>query len=257
MNTVLKFLAAACLLVAACTPASAQGKLYTRKAKLADFPTRTTKVVASSSNLLELAFREEVSTRWRISPYEFCTPEEFKAESGDNSLYFLYIGQYDGISYLVLYKGGSEDEEENLKKPFEVARIPISSSGSPSGRELMLMGAFIDIMQAYVEDAMVSEQAAYSGLGWYNRRSIKGMDIYLDPDSADSAYMQGCGNALVGICIAPHSPEDGSKCFRMLVSADTHELYYFESAKFATPQDAAFTEREKKKFTRRNGIIVE
>lgn len=253
----MKIMSAAIILLTACTLASAQGKIYTRKAKLADFPTRTTKVVASSSNLLELAFREEVSTRWRISPFEFCSPEEFKAQANDNSIYFLYIGHHDGVSHLVLYKGGKEDEKESMKKPFEVVRIPISSSGSPSGRELMLMGAFIDIMQAFIEDAMISDKAAYSGLKWYNGRSLRNMRVYTDPDSADAAYMQGEPDALVGVCIAPHSPEDGSRCFKMLISADTHELYYFKSARFDSPEDAVFSEREKKKFTRRNGIVIE
>lgn len=256
MRKFLKILTAL-LLLSISADALAQGRLYTRKAKLEDFPTRTTKVVTSSGSLLDLAFKEEVATRWRISPFEFCTPEEFGALNSDNSLYFLYIGHEDGISYLVLYKGGEEDEDENLKKPFEVARIPISSSSSPSGRELMLIGAAIDIMQAFVEDAMVSEQAAYSGLKWYNGRSLKGKTIYLDPDEADSAYTRGEQDALIGVCVAPHSPEEGKRCFKMLIAADTNELYYFDQARYRGPEDAAFGDSEIKKFGRRNGIVTE
>ena len=75
MRKFLKILTAL-LLLSISADALAQGRLYTRKAKLEDFPTRTTKVVTSSGSLLDLAFKEEVATRWRISPFEFCTPEE-------------------------------------------------------------------------------------------------------------------------------------------------------------------------------------
>ena len=41
----------------------AQGKLYTRKARLEDFPARTVKVVTSGSSILESTFREEITSR--------------------------------------------------------------------------------------------------------------------------------------------------------------------------------------------------
>lgn len=236
--------------------AFAQGKLYTRKAKLEDFPTRTTKVVTSSTNLLELRLREEISTSWRISPFEFCTAKEFNAQNTDNSLYFLYIGQLQGLSYLVLYKGGKPDETESLLKPFEVVRVPLAATGSPNGRELLFMAGFIDILQAFVEDSMVSDAAAYNGLRWYNERSLEGKKVYLDPDMADDAFYEGEPDALAAISIAPHTPEEGNICFKMLISTDTHELFYFEQCRFRTPADAGFGPKDVRKIMKRNGNIV-
>ena len=63
-------------------------------------------------------------------------------------------------------------------------------------------------------------------------------------------------DALVGVCVAPHSPEEGKRCFKMLIAADTNELYYFDQARYRGPEDAAFGDSEIKKFGRRNGIVT-
>ena len=248
----------AVLLAGFCLGAAAQGRLYTRKARLEDFPTRTTKVVIGGSSFLDLAFREEITTRWRISPYEFCTPEDYEALKTDSSLYFLNIASDAGVAFIVLTKGGLEDEKDNLKKPFEVARIPIASIDEPSGKELMFMGAFVDIMQAFVEDAMLSDQAAYAGLKWYNSRKFSGMQICVnDSDRIDTLYLAGSENTLLGITVVPHLVQFGSRCYKMLISADSHELYYFASVKYRGPMDTSFTDKEIKQFNRRNGVAAQ
>lgn len=250
-----KILLLSVLLAASCLCAGAQGKLYTRKARLVDFPTRTTKVVVGGSTFLDFSFKEEISARWRISPYEFCTPEDYEALRTDSSLYFLNIASDAGVAFLILTKGGREDEKDSLKKPFEVVRIPIASIDDPSGKELMFMGAFIDIMQAFVEDAMISDQAAYTGLKWYNSRKFSGMEICVnDEDRIDTLYLAGVRNILLGITVVPTTVSFGSRCYKMLISADSHELYYYASVKYRGPMDTRFTDKEIKQFNRRNGV---
>lgn len=230
-------------------------KMYTRKAKLEDFPTRTLKVVAGGSSLLELCVREEIASRWRVSPFEFCTQEEYGKLREDNSYYFLQLGTVEGIAFLILTKGGRDDESDNLKKPFEVVRVPIASTGDPSGRELLYMGAFIDIVQAFTVEAMISDQAAYSGLKWYNSRKLTGKRVHVNGDDADSVYQAGTEGAVVGIVIAPTAISFDSYCYKMLISADTHELYYFRKTKYKGSRDAVFTKAEIRQFEQRNGII--
>lgn len=237
-----------------CLSAAGQ-KLYTRKARLEDFPTRTLKVVAGGNSLLELSVRDEIASRWRISPFEFCTNEEYEELREDNSYYFMQLGTVEGIAFLILTKGGKEDESDNLKKPFEVVRIPIASIGNPDGRELMYMGAFIDIIQAFVEEAMISDQAAYSGLSWYNSRKLTGMKVLVNTEETDAAYHEGTPGTTVGIIIAPTAISFNSFCYKMLISADTHELYYFSKTKYKGSKDALFSKSEIRQFERRNGII--
>ena len=237
-----------------CIPASAQ-KLYTRKAKLEDFPTKTLKVVAGGTSLLEICMRDEIASRWRISPFEFCTAEEYEKLREDNGYYFLRLGTVEGIAFMILTKGGREDESDNLKKPFEVVRIPIASIGDPNGRELMYMGAFIDIVQAFAEEAMISDQAAYSGLSWYNSRKLTGMRVHVNSEDVDTIFQEGTPGAVVGIVIAPTAISFRSYCYKMLISAETHELYYFRKTKYKGSRDAVFTKAEIRQFEQRNGII--
>ena len=216
------------------TAAFAQGKVYTRKARLEDFPIRTTKVVLAGNSCMELALLRS-----------------------SNNYYFLTLAQQEGIAYLILTKGGREDETESLRKPFEVVRIPIASVDDPSGRELLFMGAFLDILQAFVEEAIVSDKTAYAGLAAVNNGKLTGKRVYLDPDAADEAFARQERNALVGITIAPVQITFRSVCYKMLVSADTHELFYFDKGRYKGPNDARFTDAEAKRFDRRGAILVQ
>lgn len=255
MKTRLLHLFVALSLLSVSLSAAGQGKIYTRKVRLGDFPTRTTKVVLAGNSILELALREEIAVHWRISPYEFCSPEEYAGLRTSNDHYFLTLAHDEGIAFLILAKGGRDDERESLKKPFEVVRVPIANYEDPSGRELVLMGAFLDIIQAFVEDAMISDRTAYSGLSAANGSKLQGKTLYLDPDRADEACLQQEPDALVGIAIAPSQISFESVCYKMLIAADTHELFYYDKARYKGPLDGRFTDAEIKRFERRGADV--
>ncbi len=255
MKQALRFIFLAALLLSATIPAFAQGSLYTRKAKLEDFPTKTLKVVAGGQSLLEIVLRDEVSSRWRISPFEFCTESEYMELKDDNSYYFLQLGEDEGVAFLVLGKGGKEEDEDNLKRPFELVRIPIASIGDPDGRELMYMGAFIDVLQGFVEDSMISDRIAYTGLKHYNKRSLAGKRVYVNTEETDTIFDAETRDAVIGIVIAPTTISFDSYCYKMLLSTDTHELYYFKKLKYRGSKDMLFSKSEKKKFGNRNGVV--
>ena len=195
------------VLSAACLPAPAQ-QMYTRKARLEDFPTRTLKVVAGGNSFLELSLKEEISSRWRVSPFEFCTVGEYESLKEDNGYYFLHLGTEEGI-------------------------------------------------QAFAEEAMISDRTAYTGLKSYNQRTLSGRTVHVDPDRADAAFHEGTPGAVAGIVIAPTNISFDSFCYKMLIAADTHELLYFRKAKYKGSKDAAFTKSEIRQFSQRNGIIAQ
>lgn len=244
------------LLLAAALPLSGQGKMYTRKMRLADFPTKTTKIVLEGNSFLELALREEIAVHWRISPYEFCDTEEYAQIRNSSSYYFLTLAQEEGLAYLCLDKGGKPDEKDQLKKPFGVVRMPIASVDNPTGRELVFMGAFLDIIQRFTEEAMVSDKVAYAGLESANSLHLRGRTVYLDPDAADEAYLREETGALLAITIAPEEPGPKSVCYKMLIAADTHELLSFERSRYKDPADADFTDAEAKRFERRGATVI-
>ena len=243
-------------LLLAALPAPGQGKVYTRKLRLADFPARTTKVVLGGNPFLELTLREAVAVHWRISPYEFCTPEEYGRLASSSSYYFLTLAQDRGILFLILSKGGKEGEKDQLKQAFEVVRMPIAGADDPGGRELVLMGAFLDIIQNFVEEAMISDRTAYGGLAESAGGRLRGKKVLLDPDAADAAVLAQEADALAGVVIAPGDPEEGNSCYKMLISADTHELLFFEKCRYRTPDDARFTEGDVRRFERHGATVV-
>lgn len=244
------------LLLAATLPVCGQGKIYTRKMRLADFPTKTTKIVLAGHSFLELTLREEISAHWRISPFEFCTQEEYARLIHSSDYYFLTLLQEEGIAYLTLSKGGKEGEKDQLKQAFEVVRMPMASVDDPTGRELVFMGAFLDIIQHFVEQAILSDKVAYGGLEASNGLRLKGKTVYLDPDAADEAYLEEKADALLGITIAPVQVSFNTFCYKMLISADTHELFYYERSRYKGPADGRFTDAEARRFSRRGATVV-
>ena len=57
--------------------AGAQAQINTKKVKISDFTQKITKVVLTGNDFYDLSLQDEVKARWRVSPYEFCTWEEF------------------------------------------------------------------------------------------------------------------------------------------------------------------------------------
>lgn len=251
-----------------------EGKIFTKKARLADFSTKTTKVVLSGSSILDATLSDEIMTRWRISPFEFCTVEEFEALKGDPSYYFLRLvtaptraERNSGIVFLSLMKGGRTDSRETLDASFEVIRIPFAASGESTGREFIYMPAFIDIIQSFVEDSIVTEGTAYLGLGGnagkmifkngtriliseedlcervsersVARRARRGIE-FTSTYAVDSTFLSGAAGVLVGVVMTPMSPGKGARSYQMLISADTHELYYYSRRPYSDADQRGF-----------------
>ena len=259
MKNQLRTYFAAALLVLVCAAASAQSssKMYTRKVRLADFPSRTTKVVVDGQSLLALTLKDEISARWTVSPFEFCSLAEYETLRQDNGYYFLRLVSDEGVNYLSLSKGGKDGEQNNLTKPFEVVRIAIGREGDDSGREFAFLGAFTDIVQSFVQDAMQTDIAGYAGLKAYNKLNLEGRSIIFDEDEGDEAMVSQLGDVLVALVISPQNISFDTYCYKMLVSPDTHELFYYVRKRYTGPRDREFTERELKRFTKRNGITSE
>lgn len=139
----------------------AQAKVYTMKVKIADLPSRTTRVVISGERDFAKALRDGVFHYWRISPYEFCREEDYEKQNTDNTLYFLRPVNEEGIMMLSLSKGGVRKSDNTLFESFEIARIPL-------GENYDDFGALVDILQNFASDAMKSDRVGYAGLKYRN-----------------------------------------------------------------------------------------
>lgn len=250
--------------------AGAQAQITTKKVKIEDFTQKVTKVVLNGNPFYDTSFKDEVAARWRISPYEFCTLEEFEGLKGNDSYYFLILtqGQFrketaPGLQFISLVKGG-QGAEKGIGDMLEVVSLPFASAEYPSGRELIFLPAFLDIIQSHTLEAMENDFNAYGGLSNTAQKLGKAgnMDIVIseddlnslvskemtdsegmtvtDEDDADSYMLDEVSGTLVSYVVASSEPVKGSFCYKMLIDAQTHELYYYRKHKISPKAGVGF-----------------
>ena len=261
--------------------ASAQAQINTKKMKIADFPQKVTKIVLPGSTFYDSAFQEDVASRWRVSPYEFCTLEEFDKIKGNEQYYFLVLtqGQFrkekePGLQFLTLVKGGAE-ADKGLNEMLELATVPFAAADEPSGREITYLPALLDIIQNYAIASIEKDFTSMGGLSNFasslsktsnmnivfadedlspeiSEDVIAGFDSgieVMDIDEEDEVAIAGTPNTLVSYVIAPADPVAGSFCYKLLIDANNHELYYFRKHKVGKKVGAGFLLEDIKRIT--------
>lgn len=237
---------------------SAQAKIYTKKVKLSDFPTKTTKVVLTGSDLLDTPLKNEIARRWHISPYEFCTIDEYNSIKSSSDYYFLRMVDVNGITEFSLSREG-----------LDVIGLPFCPSNNSSGREMVFMPAFIDILQTYVMDSINSDMTGYIGLKDYSKNILKsqGKEIYIsrddlattfddrwydkginlaDEDDADDIFSEEAEGAIVSYTVAPSASARKGRYYVFLIGTGTHTLYYYGSGSVSAGKKSGFTAADMK-----------
>ncbi len=244
--------------------AFSQIKILTKGEKLRDFPMRQTKVVLSGNPFLDRCIKEAVKNTWLISPFEFCSKEDFEILKTRDDYYFMistilkhcFESKHD-ILALKIVKGGSGDK---IDKMLEVVEFPICSKSKISTRLENYLPAIVNIMQNYIKQSLYS---TFSNIHSKSLSKARGKPIYLaksdlafdldninldkftkknifivDDTSADSHFINR-ENALVSYCINSADFNGRHICYKMLFDAKTHELYYLK--KYNCKQRAGFT----------------
>ncbi len=251
----------------------AQAQINTKKVKIGDFTQKITKIVLTGNLFYDTTLEDEIVARWRISPYEFCTLEEFEQLKGNDEYYFLLTikGQFKkesepGLQFLTLVKGG-EKAEKGISAMLEVVSLPFASAESPSGRETVFFPAFIDILQEYTLKSLDRDLHAYSGLSNYSLALSKTKDMTIvfseddlsteiTKDIIDNFFVEGMlitdegdadkymtdseSNTVVSYVVAPTTPKAGSYCYKMLFDNQSHTLYYFRKHRISTGVGVGF-----------------
>lgn len=253
------------------TDALGQAQITTRREKLKDFTSKTTKVVLTGDEFLDEAVKESVAATWTVSPYEFCSNEEFQNLKGNADFYFLMVvkGQFrresePGIDMLTLVKGG-EGADKSINDMFEVVSFPLRSTEDPSGREFVLLPAFLKIIQEHTTSLTDTEMKAYSNIGAKDSKRLRIKRIFFwaedfapqvdeqtkrsldedilikeDEDEVDEIFSEATFNTVVSYVVAPSEPVNGSICYKMLIGSDNHELYYFKKHKITAKSGKGF-----------------
>ena len=207
------------LLILCGANAFAQGRIYTRRARLEDFPSRTTRVVLTGQEMFDAVLKEEISSRWMISPYEFCTVSDFNLDRLGNLYYFVRFTFDNDFTYMTMTKSGDPEDDNQLRQGFDVVMIPIAPAFMTGGDELVYLPAYIDIMQEFISRAMVSDKVAYLGLKGLCSKPVG--PIHSDRQVAMDAFLAGKPFENARIKIVSSSSH---KMIEMVISTDTHEL---------------------------------
>ena len=255
-----------------CTAAFGQATIRTRTDILKDFTLLTTRVVLSGDEMLDQVLQEEVASRWRISPFEFCTFREFENQKNNTDYYFLLTARMKGIRYLTLVKGGPG---EGIGDLYEVVSVPLSPAVGATGRELVYLGALIDFVQGFTDKAMQFAYRGIKGLRTHGNHPAKlsNKQIYLSSEDlssktekvksryfdsdfkevpeeeADKIFMDNTYNAIVSYTIVPTQPVSGDWQFNMLFDAVTNEMIYFRRTRVRDTETAGFDSGDLKRIS--------
>lgn len=269
MKRLVIFLAAALLPIFA----SAQAQINTKKVKISDFTQKTTMVVLTGNMFYDSSLEDEIVARWNVSPYGFCSLEEFEQMKGSEEYYFLLStkGQFKketepGLQFLTLVKGGKK-AEGGIAEMLEVVSLPIASADDPSGRETVFLPVFLNIIQAHALESMDNDISGYTGLSNYSLNLHKTGDMVIvfseddlsseitedtiesifddemlvkTEDEADDYLAKEGSNVALSYVAVPTDAKAGSYCYKMLIDSYSHTLYYFKKHKITKKAGAGF-----------------
>ena len=213
-------LAAALLLCCAPLQAQKQKKsaknIYTRGYRIQDFRSKTTRIVLGGPEELRSALREDATSLWTLSPYEFCDEQDYeKGKESDG--YFLFPRTSKGLIFLSLQKSGAN--------PLTLISIPVC--GEKEFSTLTYMSAFLSIIQDYVEAAIGSEFKAYFGLKSTCKFLPWGKKVYKDPSDAAKSFHSSDPDAAVQVIITPDGNPKSKPRHKYVFGAAEYELYSY------------------------------
>ncbi|NCC45828.1 MAG: hypothetical protein EOM16_02175 [Bacteroidia bacterium] len=243
---------------------------------------KVTKVVVPSTSLADLMLRDAVSKGWRISPFEFCSMEEYEQLKRDTSFFFLL--RVDGkfrrelepkIEYLTLIKGGPE-VKHGLYSSRNIMTLPLQEADDASGVNLHLLPVYIDVIQNHIYEVQEDISIAFKGNSIFSDRvsQLKGKKLlfpmeYLNYDvskdefltlfqnkvsivsreQAEGAFVNSDVATVVPVVIYPKGGSRGSYCYKLLIGTDSHELLFFRRHRISARMPAGFTREDIRKIS--------
>lgn len=252
---------------------NAQAQLETKKFKISDICERTMDIVLTGNDAVDAVFREGMPNVWNISPYEFCTREQFESRKKSKEYYFLMItdpaaGKHEdnGIRNLTVFKG-DPSAGSGTDGLYRITTVPFCSAEGCGALGLAFLPALVDILQQQILSIldkefnigdMVRVKALNSIAVWPKPVLVSDSYMTAPPDdrmkgknlvvakeedvidvmrSADERY-------LAGYCVAPSVLSKDAVCFTMVIDAQTHELYYLRRRKIGASSPAGFVKAD-------------
>lgn len=282
-----KFLLIALIAIFVAVPTFSNGQILSKKEDLKDLNSKTLMVVLENNSMIDLTLRQAVEKEWTLSKIEFCDLDRFEKIKTDTSYYFLMRvkgifkkEREPSIEFLSLLKGG-EDAYMGLDKMYDVLTLPFQHIDDPDGYIIPYIDAYINIIQAHVVRVQKKKIAATLGISWYSNRlqELRGKRVLVnkldlnsnvtvdeanrilgnggkvvDEDEIYEAIDNKKGETAYTICIGPEEGDRyGSYCYKMVISTDSHDIYYYRKQKITSKNSKGFLPEDLKKIAIPNG----
>ncbi len=269
-------------------PAVSQAQVFSKKEDLKDLNSKTLMVVLENNSMIDLTLKQAVEKEWSLSKIEFCDLDKFEKIKTDTSYYFLIRvkgifkkEREPSIEFLSLLKGGDE-AYLGIDQMYDVLSLPFQQIDDPDGYIIPYIDAYINIIEAHVLRVQKKKIAATLGLSWYSNRlqelkdkiilvnKVDLSDIVSKEEANDILEKSGKvveedeiydaidnkkANMVYTICIGPDVEKQGSYCYKMVVSADSHDIYYYRKQKVNSKNPKGFLPEDLKKIAIPNALF--
>lgn len=265
-------------------------KVESRRVYYGNIPEKTTKVVLAGDNsMTDLLYKNAIQKGWYISPFEFCTYQEFDKIKCDTNYYFLlriesFSKKGDSSMEFITFIKGDQKAVDGIEKMPEVLSLPIFSEKDREGRIFSYLPAYINIFQSYI--ASVASGEIYPS--FYNRvvtkplketwnktiffreddfafpvtqdmlnKKFNGKAHLVTQEEIDDAIDSERPNTLVSLVVAHSEPIKGSYCYTMLISTDTYDLYFYKKHKISKWRKIGFSKMDLRRIAAPFGVSKE
>jgi len=283
-----KFFLIALVAILIAAPFTSMAQVFSKKEDLKDLNGKTLMVVLENNSIIDLTLKQSVEKEWDLSKVEFCDPDKFEKIKTDSSYYFLIRvkgifkkEREPSIEFLSLLKGG-EEAYMGLDEMYDVLSLPFQQIDDPDGYIIPYIDAYINIIKSHVLRVQKKKIAATLGLSWYSNRlqELKGKEVLVneadlsgivskeeagkmlkksgkvvEEDVIYEAIDNKKANTAYTICIGPEVEKQGSYCYKMVVSADSHDIYYYRKQKVNAKNPKGFLPEDLKKIAIPNSIF--
>ena len=276
----IKFFLIALVATLLAAPAVSQAQVFSKKEDLKDLNSKTLMVVLENNSLTDLTLKQAVEKEWKLSKISFCNLDEFEKIKTDSTYYFLIRvkgifkkEREPSIEFLSLLKGG-ENAAAGIDEMYDVLSLPFQPVDDPDGYIIPYIDAYINIIEAHVLRVQKHKIAATLGLSWYSNRIHELRDKVILVNEEDLSEPMGKNEAneilkesgrvvdedeiyeaidykkpkvAYTICIGPEVEQQGSYCYKMVVSADSHDIFYYRKQKVSSKNPKGFLPEDLKK----------
>lgn len=249
-----------------------------------DIPARMTKVVIAGDNsMTDLIFKDAVEEFWNISPFEFCSYEEFDRIKTDTNYFFLmrldkkHRSENDPAMEFVCYLKGNEKAAGSISAMPELIALPLFPENDDSDRIYSYLPAYMNIIQNYLQKIVdgrlypskrgiiqtgVFEKnrntkilfrkgdLAYKPYMQEFERMFRGRAEEVNQEDIDKALMLGAPRTLVSLVVAPSEVYGKAFCYKMVISADTYELFYWKRHRITPKKGPGFLKSDLKRVSK-------